>query len=103
MWQIAVTSPLTHNISGTAKVRSTHTHEHTSSLFSLSLSLSLTHTHTQACAQTILALQLSGEGKSFMWWMSNAMVLGGSLGYSLVKLQEMSQPQPPSAQAVQKA
>lgn len=65
MWQIDVTSPLTHNISGTAK----------------------------ACAQTILALQVSGESKSVMWWASNAMVLGGSMAYSWVKMNEMKKPQ----------
>lgn len=54
MWQIQVTSPLTHNISGTAK----------------------------ACAQTILALQLSGEQRTGMWWFSNFLVLGGSAGYT---------------------
>lgn len=61
MLQIEVTSPLTHNISGTAK----------------------------ACAQTILALQLSGQVKSAMWWLSNAMVLGGSMGYTMVRRAEM--------------
>jgi len=61
MWQIQVTSPLTHNISGTAK----------------------------ACAQTILALQISGEIRSGMWWLSNALVLGGSMGYTHFRRLEM--------------
>eukprot|EP00941_MAST-03F_sp_MAST-3F-sp1_P004505 g4505.t1 len=59
--QIRATSPLTHNISGTAK----------------------------ACAQTILALKISGEQKSFGWWFSNVLVLGGSLGYAHVKREAM--------------
>eukprot|EP00055_Hartaetosiga_balthica_P002998 m.6040 g.6040 ORF g.6040 m.6040 type:complete len:333 (-) comp2535_c0_seq1:373-1371(-) len=61
MLQIQVTSPVTHNISGTAK----------------------------ACAQTILALQLKGEVRTGMWWLGNLFVLGGSLGYAIVKRQEM--------------
>jgi len=59
--QIKVTSPLTHNVSGTAK----------------------------ACAQTIIAIIVSGEVKSFLWWGSNAMVLGGSTAYTFVKMKEM--------------
>ena len=59
--QIKVTSPLTHNVSGTAK----------------------------ACAQTIIAIIVSGEVKSFLWWSSNAMVLGGSTAYTYVKMKEM--------------
>eukprot|EP00045_Choanoeca_perplexa_P015119 m.183039 g.183039 ORF g.183039 m.183039 type:complete len:334 (+) comp16891_c0_seq9:33-1034(+) len=61
MLQITVTSPLTHNISGTSK----------------------------ACAQTILALQLRDEARSAMWWLGNLFVLGGSLGYAVVKRAEM--------------
>eukprot|EP00048_Salpingoeca_helianthica_P023493 m.24731 g.24731 ORF g.24731 m.24731 type:complete len:330 (+) comp8747_c0_seq1:43-1032(+) len=61
MWQIQVTSPLTHNISGTAK----------------------------ACAQTILALSIAGEARSTMWWLSNALVLGGSMGYTHFRRLEM--------------
>jgi GDP-fucose transporter C1 len=57
MLQITVTSPLTHNISGTSK----------------------------ACAQTILALQLQNEARSALWWLGNIFVLGGSLGYAVVK------------------
>ncbi|CAL4093550.1 unnamed protein product, partial [Meganyctiphanes norvegica] len=56
-----VTSPLTHNISGTAK----------------------------ACAQTVLATWLYSEDKSGLWWLSNWTVLGGSLAYTKVKQLEM--------------
>lgn len=59
--QIKVTSPLTHNVSGTAK----------------------------ACAQTIIAIVINGEIKSVLWWGSNAMVLGGSTAYTYVKMKEM--------------
>ncbi|XP_029045887.1 GDP-fucose transporter 1 [Osmia bicornis bicornis] len=52
--QIKVTSPLTHNISGTAK----------------------------ACAQTVLATYWFNEEKSFMWWLSNLIVLGASAMYA---------------------
>jgi GDP-fucose transporter C1 len=43
----------------------------------------------QACAQTILALQISGEVRSGMWWLSNALVLGGSMGYTHFRRLEM--------------
>lgn len=59
--QIKVTSPLTHNVSGTAK----------------------------ACAQTIIAIVVNREIKSMLWWGSNAMVLGGSTAYTYVKMKEM--------------
>merc|ERR1711872_571604 len=59
--QIKVTSPLTHNISGTAK----------------------------AAAQTVLATQWFNETKPFLWWLSNLVVLGGSLAYTRVKQLEM--------------
>lgn len=59
--QIQVTSPLTHNVSGTAK----------------------------ACAQTILACVVYSEMKSFWWWVSNVMVLGGSSAYTYVRMLEM--------------
>lgn len=59
--QIQVTSPLTHNVSGTAK----------------------------ACAQTILACVVYSEAKLFWWWVSNAMVLGGSSAYTYVRMLEM--------------
>ncbi len=59
--QIQVTSPLTHNISGTAK----------------------------ACAQTVMATMYFSEIKPFLWWVSNAVVLFGSGVYTFVKRQEM--------------
>ncbi|XP_043289068.1 GDP-fucose transporter 1 [Venturia canescens] len=55
--QIQVTSPLTHNISGTAK----------------------------ACAQTILASYWVNESKQLLWWLSNFIVLGGSAYYARLK------------------
>jgi GDP-fucose transporter C1 len=57
-----VTSPLTHNISGTAK----------------------------AAAQTVLATQVNFEAKSFWWWVSNAVVLFGSAAYARVRQLEMA-------------
>lgn len=59
--QIKFTSPLTHNISGTAK----------------------------ACAQTVIACMYFGDVKSSLWWTSNAVVLGGSAGYTEVRRREM--------------
>ena len=59
--QIKVTSPLTHNISGTAK----------------------------AAAQTVLATYWWAETKSVLWWTSNFVVLGGSMAYTRVKQLEM--------------
>ncbi|XP_050425810.1 GDP-fucose transporter 1-like [Adelges cooleyi] len=59
--QVQVTSPLTHNISGTAK----------------------------ACLQTVLASYLYNEWKSSLWWLSNIIVLGGSAAYTLVRNREM--------------
>nr|CAG4651073.1 EOG090X081X [Simocephalus serrulatus]SVE94305.1 EOG090X081X [Simocephalus serrulatus] len=59
--QIQVTSPLTHNISGTAK----------------------------ACAQTVLATYWYSEVKPFLWWISNWVVLFGSAAYTRVRQQEM--------------
>nr|CAG4643289.1 EOG090X081X [Ilyocryptus agilis] len=59
--QIQVTSPLTHNISGTAK----------------------------ACAQTVLATHWYGEVKPFLWWLSNWTVLFGSAAYTRVRQVEM--------------
>lgn len=61
--QIQVTSPLTHNISGTAK----------------------------ACAQTLIACIYFQEVKSFLWWLSNAVVMLGSAGYTEVKRREMKE------------
>lgn len=59
--QIKVTSPLTHNISGTAK----------------------------ACAQTIIATNWNQEHRSPLWWFSNFVVLFGSSLYARVKQLEM--------------
>lgn len=61
--QIQVTSPLTHNISGTAK----------------------------ACAQTVLASYWFSESKQFLWWISNFIVLLGSAAYARIKQIEMDQ------------
>lgn len=59
--QIKITSPLTHNISGTAK----------------------------ACAQTVIASYWYNEVKPFLWWVSNWVVLFGSAAYTFVKQREM--------------
>lgn len=59
--QIKYTSALTHNISGTAK----------------------------ACAQTVLATYWYQETKSFMWWFSNMIILGGSAAYARIKQLDM--------------
>ncbi|KAK2710112.1 hypothetical protein QYM36_013699 [Artemia franciscana] len=59
--QIKVTSPLIHNISGTAK----------------------------ACTQTVIATYWYSEVKSGLWWLSNFIVLGGSAAYTLVRHIEM--------------
>lgn len=59
--QIQYTSPLTHNVSGTAK----------------------------ACAQTVIACIYNSDVKSILWWFSNCTVLLGSLGYTEVKRREM--------------
>lgn len=61
--QIQVTSPLTHNISGTAK----------------------------AAAQTVIATVYYHEVKDFLWWFSNGIVLLGSAAYTQVKRSEMKQ------------
>lgn len=61
-FQIKVTSPLTHNISGTAK----------------------------ACAQTVLATYFFNEEKSFMWWVSNVIVLGASAMYARLRQLSLS-------------
>ncbi|XP_073460358.1 GDP-fucose transporter 1 isoform X2 [Aquarana catesbeiana] len=63
--QIKFTSPLTHNISGTAK----------------------------ACAQTVLAIIYYQQVKTVLWWTSNIMVLGGSFSYTWVKGMEMKKTQ----------
>lgn len=59
--QIKVTSPLTHNISGTGK----------------------------ACAQTVLASLVYKDVKPLLWWLSNIVVLGGTMAYTLVKRCEL--------------
>ncbi|KAF0305930.1 GDP-fucose transporter 1 [Amphibalanus amphitrite] len=59
--QIQVTSPLTHNISGTAK----------------------------ACVQTVLGSWWFSEYRTVLWWTSNFIVLGGSAAYTRVKQIEM--------------
>lgn len=61
MLQIKFTSPLTHNISGTAK----------------------------ACAQTVMATFYFGEVKTFWWWVSNMLVLTASALYARVRQVEM--------------
>nr|XP_018899472.1 PREDICTED: GDP-fucose transporter 1 [Bemisia tabaci] len=58
--QIKVTSPLTHNVSGTAK----------------------------ACCQTVLA-SFFEDKKPWLWWISNWVVLFGSAAYTSVKQREM--------------
>ncbi|XP_067902674.1 GDP-fucose transporter 1 isoform X1 [Heterodontus francisci] len=63
--QIKFTSPLTHNVSGTAK----------------------------ACAQTVLAVSYYEEVKTFFWWTSNMLVLFGSFAYTWVKGLEMKKAQ----------
>ncbi|XP_059832075.1 GDP-fucose transporter 1 [Hypanus sabinus] len=59
--QIKFTSPLTHNVSGTAK----------------------------ACTQTVLAVSYYEEVKTALWWASNLLVLFGSFAYTWVKGVEM--------------
>nr|XP_043885444.1 GDP-fucose transporter 1 isoform X1 [Solea senegalensis] len=59
--QIKFTSPLSHNVSGTAK----------------------------ACAQTVIAVVYYASSKSMLWWTSNMMVLGGSSAYTWVRSLEM--------------
>ncbi|KAL0839325.1 hypothetical protein ABMA28_016064 [Loxostege sticticalis] len=61
--QIQVTSPLTHNISGTAK----------------------------ACAQTVIATQWYNESKNILWWTSNLIVLASSGLYARFKQVEMEE------------
>jgi GDP-fucose transporter C1 len=61
MLQIKYTSPLTHNISGTAK----------------------------ACVQTVLAVFVNDEHKNGLWWLSNVLVMGASAGYTHVRSLEM--------------
>jgi len=56
-----VTTPLTHNISGTAK----------------------------ACAQTVLAVIYYKTPKNALWWLSNWIVLIGSFLYAVVRRNAM--------------
>lgn len=63
--QIQVTSPLTHNVSGTAK----------------------------SCFQTVLATYWYNESKPTLWWFSNWVVLGGSAAYTRVRHLEMEKHQ----------
>ena len=68
--QIKVTSPLTHNISGTAK----------------------------ACVQTIIATVWYEEKKTILWWISNYVILLGSFAYARVKQLEMQEKMTPQAE-----
>lgn len=72
--QIQATSPLTHNISGTAK----------------------------ACAQTVIATFWYDELKSSLWWTSNIIVLLGSAMYTRIKQLEMSREYMKDAKMTQK-
>ncbi|CAF1253148.1 unnamed protein product, partial [Didymodactylos carnosus] len=60
-FQIQMTSPLTHNVSGTAK----------------------------SYVQTLLAVVVYNETKTMLWWVSNIFVLGGSGLFAHVKAMEM--------------
>ena len=59
--QVEVTSPLTHNISGT----------------------------TKSYVQTVLGVVIYDETRSLLWWSSNFLVLIGAGLYSHVRTQEM--------------
>lgn len=61
--QIKATSPLTHNVSGTAK----------------------------AYAQTLLGVMYYNEFKTMLWWLSNGFVLLGAALYSHVRRAEMEE------------
>ncbi|XP_061422818.1 GDP-fucose transporter 1 [Lethenteron reissneri] len=73
--QIQATSPLTHNVSGTAK----------------------------ACVQTVVAVSYFGEFKTVLWWASNVLVLTGSFFYTWVKGHEMKKAQQDFMKDLQKA
>ncbi|CAF2792777.1 unnamed protein product [Rotaria sp. Silwood2] len=60
-YQIKMTSPLTHNVSGTAK----------------------------SYVQTLLAVVVYSETKTLLWWLSNLFVLGGSGLFAHVRATEM--------------
>ncbi|CAF1122487.1 unnamed protein product [Adineta ricciae] len=62
-YQIQITSPLTHNVSGTAK----------------------------SYVQTLLAVIAYAETKTSLWWLSNIFVLGGSGLFAHVRAIEMKQ------------
>ncbi|TNM90778.1 hypothetical protein fugu_003067 [Takifugu bimaculatus] len=74
--QIKYTSPLTHNVSGTAK----------------------------ACVQTIIAVVLNSSSKTLLWWTSNMLILSGSSAYTWVRGQEMKKtpPKQPEDSATEK-
>ena len=59
--QIKLTSPLTHNISGTVK----------------------------SCLQTVIAVIYFNQTKSILWWLSNLLVIFGSLLYTRLRQIEM--------------
>lgn len=59
--QIKFTSPLTHNVSGTAK----------------------------SCAQTVMGCVVYSEVRSLWWWICNGFVLGGSLSYAYFRSKDM--------------
>jgi GDP-fucose transporter C1 len=61
--QIQVTSPLTHNVSGTAK----------------------------SYAQTLIGVFIYNEVKTFLWWISNFLVLLGAALYTHVRSKEMKE------------
>ncbi|CAF3447882.1 unnamed protein product [Rotaria socialis] len=62
-YQIKITSPLTHNVSGTAK----------------------------SYVQTLMAVVIYSETKTMLWWISNVFVLGGSGLFAQVRAKEMKQ------------
>lgn len=64
--QIKYTSPLTHNVSGTAK----------------------------ACTQTVIAVASNGLVKTALWWTSNILILVGSSAYTWVRGREMKRTPP---------
>lgn len=73
--QIKVTSPLTHNISGTGK----------------------------ACAQTLIATFWYDQAKSTLWWTSNLIVIGGTSLYARVKQLELAEKFHSNAESQRKA
>ena len=52
----------------------------------------------KAAAQTVLATYWFDETKSLLWWLSNMVVLGGSMAYTRVRQIEMMNSQPSSTQ-----